>query len=91
MIENFSDRVKEVFTNSKLIANNNTNMYITPAHCAAAIFQNLSKNMELILKELNANINDVLYNSNSLLIRDEDTMKQWDISYDNVFDNPYGI
>ncbi len=69
MIENFSDRVKEVFTNSEQIAKNNKNMYITPAHCAAAIFQNLSKNMELILKELNANINDVLYKIDDVLIK----------------------
>ena len=69
MIENFSDRVKQVFTNSELIAKNNTNMYITPAHCAAAIFQNLSKNMELILKELNVNINDVLYKIDDVLIK----------------------
>ncbi len=69
MIENFSDRVKEVFTNSEQIAKNNKNMYITPAHCAAAIFQNLSKNMELILKELNVNINDALHKIDDVLIK----------------------
>merc|ERR1712159_122231 len=67
MIENFSDRVKEVFFNSEQIAKSKNNMYITPAHFAAAIFDNISKNIESILKELNSSANDFLYKIDEIL------------------------
>ena len=44
MIDNFSNRAKEVFSISEQVAKSKKNMYITPAHFAAAIFENVSKN-----------------------------------------------
>ena len=67
MIDNFSNRAKEVFSISEQIAKSKKNMYITPAHFAAAIFENVSKNIELILNELNSNNKDILFQIDKLL------------------------
>ena len=67
MIDNFSNRAKEVFSISEQVAKSKKNMYITPAHFAAAIFENVSKNIELILNELNANNKEILFQIDKLL------------------------
>ena len=67
MIDNFSNRAKEVFSISEQIAKSKKNMYITPVHFAAAIFENVSKNIELILNELNSNNKDILFQIDKLL------------------------
>ena len=43
MSDNFSNRAKEVFSISEQVAKSKKNMYVTPAHFAAAIFENVSK------------------------------------------------
>ena len=67
MIDNFSNRAKEVFSISEQVAKSKKNMYITPAHFAVALFENVSKNIELILNGLNSNYKDILFQIDKLL------------------------
>ncbi len=53
MVENFSDRVKEVFFYSERLARDNNHMYINPSHVALTILEHRSKNIDLILKDTN--------------------------------------
>ena len=60
MVENFSDRVKEVFFYSERLARDNNHMYIDPSHVALTILKHRSKNIDLILKKSNLKIESCL-------------------------------
>ncbi len=56
MVDNFSDRVKEVFFYSERLARDNNHMYINPSHVASTILEHRSKNIDLILKDTNLKV-----------------------------------
>ena len=64
MIDNLSDRVKEVFFNSEQLARRKKHMYLEPAHVALSIMDQPSKNIENLLKDVGFNFNAL---SNNLI------------------------
>merc|ERR1712093_884811 len=67
MVENFSDRVKEIFFYSERLARDNKHMYINPLHVALAIIEHRSKNIDLILKSINLKVESTLEKISDIL------------------------